>query len=83
MGKFLSFFMLITFAYTMVKFYDSSIPASGTRSKVSLMRAQYLVNQIGTDSATNILNTLQQAQTNEGPGMMSTWRIRITPSSTR
>ena len=29
MGKFLSFFMLITFAYAMVKFYDSSIPGIG------------------------------------------------------
>ena len=29
MGKFLNFFLLITFAYTMVKFYDSSIPGVG------------------------------------------------------
>ena len=29
MGKFLSFFMLITFAYTLVRFYDSSIPGVG------------------------------------------------------
>jgi len=73
MGKFLSFFMLITFAYTMVKFYDSSIPGIGYSLKGFInCGAQYLVNQIGTDSATNILNTLQQAQTNEGPGMMST-----------
>ena len=73
MGKFLSFFMLITFAYTMVKFYDSSIPGIGYSLKGFINGgAQYLVNQIGTDSATNILNTLQQAQTNEGPGMMST-----------
>ena len=73
MGKFLSFFMLITFAYTMVKFYDSSIPGIGYSLKGFINGgAQYLVTQIGTDSATNILNTLQQAQTNEGPGMMST-----------
>ena len=73
MAKFLSFFMLITFAYTMVKFYDSSIPGIGYSLKGFINGgAQYLVNQIGTDSATNILNTLQQAQTNEGPGMMST-----------
>ena len=59
MGKFLSFFMLITFAYTMVKFYDSSIPGIGYSLKGFINGgAQYLVNQIGTDSATNILNTL-------------------------
>jgi hypothetical protein len=29
MGRFLSFFMLITFAYTLVRFYDSSIPVVG------------------------------------------------------
>src|SRR5271170_8330229 len=29
MGKFLNFFLLITFAYTMVKFYDSSVPGIG------------------------------------------------------
>jgi TrbL/VirB6 plasmid conjugal transfer protein len=73
MGKFLNFFMLITFAYVMVKFYDSTIPGIGYSLKGFINGgAQYLVSQIGTDSATNILNTLQQAQTNEGPGMMST-----------
>ena len=52
MGKFLSFFMLITFAYTMVKFYDSSIPGIGYSLKGFINGgAQYLVNQIGTDSA--------------------------------
>src|ERR1700744_4542059 len=72
-GKFLSFFMLITFAYVLVKFYDSSIPGVGYSLKGFINGgAQYLVSQIGTDSATSILNTLQQAQTNEGPGMMST-----------
>src|ERR1700733_9145838 len=72
-GKFLSFFMLITFAYVLVKFYDSSIPGIGYSLKGFINGgAQYLVNQIGTDSASNILNTLKQAESQEGPGTMST-----------
>src|SRR3984893_3175242 len=47
MGKFLSFFMLITFAYAMVKFYDSSIPGIGYSLKGFINGgAQYLVSQI-------------------------------------
>lgn len=73
MAKFLSFFMLITFAYVLVRFYDSSIPGVGYSLRGFINGgAQYLVSQIGTDSAANILNTLKQAESNEGPGMMST-----------
>lgn len=73
MAKFLNFFMLITFAYVMVKFYDSAIPGIGYSLRGFINGgAQYLVSQIGTDSATKILNTLQQAQSNEGPGLMAT-----------
>ena len=68
MGKFLSFFMLITFAYTMVKFYDSSIPGVGYSLKGFINGgAQYLVSIIGTDSVTSIQNTLSQAQSTSGP----------------
>jgi hypothetical protein len=73
MAKFLNFFMLISFAYMMVKFYDSTIPGLGYSLKGFINGgSQYLVGQIGTDSANNILNTLKQAESNEGPGMMST-----------
>ena len=73
MGRFLNFFMLITFAYVMVNFYDSSIPGIGYSLKGFINGgAQHLVDLIGTDSAANILNTLRQAETNEGPGMMAT-----------
>jgi len=73
MGKFLNFFMLITFAYVMVKFYDSSIPGIGYSLKGFINGgAQQLVDLIGTDSANSILSTLQQAETSQGPGMMST-----------
>jgi hypothetical protein len=70
-GKFLSFFMLITFAYTLVRFYDTSIPGIGQSFRGFINGgAQYLVNVIGTDSITTIQNTLSQAQSNEGPGAM-------------
>jgi len=70
MGKFLNFFMLITFAYTMVKFYDSSIPGVGYSLKGFINGgAQYLVSIIGTDSVTSIQNTLNQAQSTNGPGI--------------
>jgi hypothetical protein len=68
MGKFLNFFMLITFAYTMVKFYDSSIPGVGYSLKGFINGgAQYLVSVIGTDSVTSIQNTLNPGAVVEGP----------------
>jgi hypothetical protein len=71
MGRFLSFFMLITFAYTMVRFYDTSIPGVGYSLRGFINGgAQYLVSVIGNDSITSIQNTLSQAQAAEGPGMM-------------
>src|SRR5215472_10252932 len=70
-GKFLSFFMLITFAYTFVRFYDSSIPGIGVSFRGFINGgAQHLVSIIGNDSVTSIQNTLSQAQSTEGPGMM-------------
>ncbi len=70
LAKFLNFFMLITFAYTMVKFYDSSIPGVGYSLKGFINGgAQYLVSIIGTDSVTSIQNTLNQAQSTNGPGI--------------
>ena len=71
MGKFLSFFMLITFAYTLVRFYDSSIPGVGQSFRGFINGgAQYLVSVIGSDSITSIQNTLNQAQATSGPGMV-------------
>ncbi len=70
MGHFLNFFLLITFAYTMVKFYDSSIPGVGYSLRGFINGgAQYLVSVIGTDSVTSIQNTLNQAQSSSGPGI--------------
>ena len=71
MGRFLSFFMLITFAYTMVKFYDNPIPGIGYSFRGFINGgAQYLVSVIGSDSTTSIQNTINHAQTANGPGMM-------------
>src|SRR5580698_1848453 len=70
LGKFVSFFMLITFAYTMVKYYDNSIP--GIRYSLRGFingGAQYLVSVIGTDSVTSIHNILDQAESASGPGI--------------
>jgi type IV secretory pathway VirB6-like protein len=72
-GKFLNFFMLITFAYVMVKFFDSSIPGIGYSLKGFINGgAQQIVGLIGTDSASSILSILRTAEAKEGPGMMST-----------
>jgi type IV secretory pathway VirB6-like protein len=73
MAKFLNFFMLITFAYVMVKFFDSTIPGIGYSLKGFVNGgAQQIVDLVGTDSASTILSTLRQAELKEGPGMMST-----------
>lgn len=71
MGKFLNFFMLITFAYVMVRFYNSSIPGVGYSLRGFINGgAQYLVSVIGKDSVTTIQNTLSKAQSNSGPGIV-------------
>lgn len=70
MGKFLSFFVLITFAYVMVRFYDNSIPGIGYSFRGFINGgARYLVSVIGNDSITSIQNALSHAQSAEGPGM--------------
>ena len=49
MAKFLNFFLLITFAYSMVKFYDSSIPGLGFSLKSFVIQ--------GTDNLQQIIGT--------------------------
>src|ERR1700761_6849604 len=71
MAKFMSFFMLITFAYVMVRFYDSVIPGVGYSLRGFINGgAQYLVTIIGNQSLTNILSILDQAQATSGPGVV-------------
>jgi TrbL/VirB6 plasmid conjugal transfer protein len=70
MARFLSFFMLITFAYVLVKFYDSAIPGVGYSLRGFINGgAQYLVRIIGTDGVTAMQNALATAQSSEGPSL--------------
>jgi TrbL/VirB6 plasmid conjugal transfer protein len=73
MGSFLNFFLVITFAYVLVAFYDSAIPGVGYSLKGFLNGgAQYIVGIIGTESATNMQNDLAQLQATSGPGIIKT-----------
>src|ERR1039458_7390458 len=72
MGRFLNLFMLLTFAYAMVNFYDSSIPGlgfsikgfidGGTRSAESL---------IGSDGSTTMLSEIHTASSKTGPSLLT------------
>lgn len=74
MARFLSFFLLITFAYTMVKYYDSAIPGIGYSLKGFINGgAQNLVQLIGTDSTDQMMKELSLAQQNAGPGMVASF----------
>lgn len=61
-GKFLNFFLLITFAYCFVKFYDGSIPGIGYSLKGFISGGtSSLVNYIGNDSTQDVQNAIRQA----------------------
>src|SRR5882724_4953991 len=62
MGKFLNLFMLLTFAYVMVKYYDGSIPGLGFSIKGFIDGGPInLVNLIGSDGSNTMLNEIHQA----------------------
>ena len=62
MAKFLNFFLLITFAYCFVKFYDGSIPGIGYSLKGFISGGtSSLVDYIGNDSTQEIQNTIRTA----------------------
>jgi hypothetical protein len=72
MGRFLNLFMLLTFAYAMVNYYDSSIPGLGFPSRDSSTAAQSnLVNVIGSDGSTTMLNEIHAASSKTGPSMLN------------
>lgn len=74
MSRFISFFILITFAYTLVRYYDSAIPGVGSSLKGFINGgAQNLVSLIGTDSTDAMMNELSQAQQKAGPGMVASF----------
>ncbi|HUB00094.1 MAG TPA: type IV secretion system protein [Terracidiphilus sp.] len=61
-GSFLSFFLLITFAYCFVKFYDSAIPGIGYSLRGFVRGGtSNLVDYIGTDSIQQVQNTIHVA----------------------
>jgi hypothetical protein len=61
-AKFVSFFVLITFAYCFVKFYDSSIPGIGYSLKGFISGGtSSLVDYIGNDSTQEVQNTIHAA----------------------
>src|SRR5712672_3107717 len=62
MAKFLNFFILITFAYCFVKFYDGSIPGIGYSLKGFVSGGtSSLVDYIGHDATQEVQDTIHQA----------------------
>src|SRR6266567_3612686 len=60
--KFISFFVLITFAYCFVRFYDSTIPGIGFSLKSFISGGtSTLVDYIGNDSTQEVQNTIHIA----------------------
>jgi type IV secretory pathway VirB6-like protein len=71
-GKFLNLFMLLTFAYAMVNYYDSSIPGLGFSIKGFIDGGTAnLVNIIGADGSTTILKEIHAASSKTGPSIIS------------
>jgi len=69
MAKFLNFFMLMTFAYAMVNYYDSSIPGLGF--SIIDGGTTNLVALIGADGSTAMLNEIHAASSKTGPSMLT------------
>ena len=62
LAKFISFFVLITFAYSFLKFYDSSIPGVGYSLKGFFSSGtSSLVDYIGNDSTQEVQNMIHTA----------------------
>src|SRR6516164_2062315 len=62
MAKFLNFFLLLTFAYCFVKFYDGSIPGVGYSLKSFISGGtSSLVDYIGNDSTQEVQTTIHNA----------------------
>src|SRR6266581_4915215 len=72
MGRFLNLFMLLTFAYAMVNYYDTSIPGLGFSIKGFIDGGTTsLVNLIGADGSTSMLNEIHTASAKTGPSILS------------
>src|SRR5208282_4611967 len=72
MGRFLNLFMLLTFAYVMVNYYDSSIPGLGFSIKGFIDGGTTsLVNLIGADGSTSMLSEIHAASSKTGPSILN------------
>jgi hypothetical protein len=70
MAKFLNFFMLITFAYVLVKFYDSAIPGIGYSLRGFIKEGSNdLADVIGTDATQQMLSSIHDSISKSGPAM--------------
>lgn len=70
MAGFLSFFMLITFAYTFVLYYDSAIPGIGYSLKSFISDGTTdLANTIGHDATASMLQSIDTSLQKSGPGI--------------
>ena len=86
-GKFLSFFVLITFAYSFVRFYDGAIPGIGYSLKGFISSGtSSLVDYIGSDSTQEIQSTIHAALNRIGTmspsltepyTLVCTWTVQI------
>jgi hypothetical protein len=66
-GKFLSFFLLVSFAYCFVKFYDGTIPGIGYSLKGFISGGtSTLVDYIGHDSTQEVQDTIRAALAKTG-----------------
>src|SRR5271155_3472020 len=71
-GRFLNLFMLLTFAYAMVNYYDTSIPGLGFSIKSFVDGGTInLVNLIGSDGSTTMLNEIHAASSKTGPSLLT------------
>ena len=87
-GRFLEFFLLITFAYCFVKFYDGAIPGIGYSLKGFISGGtSSLVNFIGTDETQQVQNTIRVALAKTGISspsftepyaMLCTYTVQVT-----
>ena len=70
MAKFLNFFMLISFAYMFVKYYDSAIPGIGYSLKGFISQGTTnLAQTIGQDGIQSMFQSIDAALAKSGPGM--------------
>ena len=69
-AKFLNFFILITFAYTFVRYYDSAIPGIGYSLKGFISQVTTnLAQTIGQEGIQSMFQSIDTALAKSGPGM--------------